>query len=56
MKCPYRKRTTIQHNYSSDVTTEEYHDCYKKECPFYVEAYGINAEYCAKAREEGGLN
>lgn len=56
MKCPYRKITETKHQYNADVTTEEFCECYGVECPFYEEAYGINREDCAKAREDGGLN
>lgn len=38
MKCPYRKAVYIYRN-SHDSETErheEYEDCYKDDCPYYV--------------------
>lgn len=52
MKCPYRKITETKDN----LVIEHFTECYGKECPFYEEAYGINKEDCAKAREDGGMN
>lgn len=52
MKCPYRKIKEAKDN----LIIENFAECYGVECPFYIEAYGINGEDCAKAREEGGLN
>ena len=56
MKCPYRKITETKHQYNADVTTEEFCECYERECPFYIPADGLNEEDCAKAREDGGMN
>ena len=53
MKCPYRKITETKHQYNADITTEEFCDCYKTECPFYNRG---DKEICWKAVEDGGLD
>ena len=54
MKCPYRKITETKHQYNADVTTEEFCECYKEDCPFYT--YDRDGDNCWKAREDGGMN
>jgi hypothetical protein len=52
MKCPYRKITKTEHQYNSDITTEEFAECYGTVCPLYEENYRRTKGECIKAREE----
>lgn len=54
MKCPYRKIVETKHQYNSDITTEEFCECYGVKCPFYEKPYGN--EECTKAKKDGKMN
>lgn len=56
MKCPYRKITETKHQYNADVTTEEFCECYGRECPFYDFSVIKDKDICWKAVEDGGEN
>ena len=59
MKCPYRKCiTNYKNSYSQNITSEDFEECYEKDCPFYYCGAeiitGKEYEGCDKCDAEGG--
>ena len=44
MKCPFRKVIKNYENQIPKVTTEGFEECYKEECPYYIEVETINLD------------
>ena len=57
MKCPYRKTTFDLKGVGLSGTEEQFQECYKEECPFYIaerrfQGGIIVPEYCGRANKE----
>ena len=48
MKCPFKKMTKVVKINETAIHTEEFTECYKEECPFYVVNKGKNIEICTR--------
>lgn len=57
MKCPYRKVIIDLKDMGLSGTEEQFSECYKDECPFYVPEKQFSGnihtpEYCGRAYKE----
>ena len=52
MKCPYRKFSLEYNHFGSQEYNhhEEFEECYKDECPFYIKT--DKCEFCMRAKVE----